>query len=219
MRPRTTLFLSALFLSQLPVPGAWAQDVPPALERGIEVSAGLGVSRPMGKGIASDDHALSYSVPAMIPFTLGAGYRFGEYVYAGLLLGYGFGFTDHCPTGMSCSADSLVFGFEVRGYLPSGSSLPLWGSLGFAYESLDIGLAVGGLSAGGSLDGYQYLALKVGGDYRLARQFAIAPYLGFDLARFGGVSSGGRSQSIPDDQQSWHMWWTLGARCAYTFGL
>ncbi len=136
----------------------------------------------------------------------------------GALLSYGPGFTDHCPDGYDCSVDRLVLGLEARGYLPASmSETPLWGSIGFGYESLEISESVGGLSASGSADGWQVLSLKLGAEFGLARNFVVAPYVGFDLAQYDSVSIGGRSQSIPDDQQTLHTWIGIGARFAYTF--
>jgi hypothetical protein len=214
----TTVTLTSLAFGLVPSSTASAQTAPAASERGIEVSAALGVARSTGKATSADDNAISYNVPALVPFTFGLGYRFAQPLYVGAVLGYAPGFTDHCPSGFDCSVDRFTFGVEARGYLPPAmSATPLWASLGFGYESLDIGLSAGGLSGSGSVDGYQYLSLKLGAEFELARQFVIAPYIGFELAQYDEISQGGRSASIPDDQQSWHTWLSVGARFAYTF--
>jgi hypothetical protein len=211
------LVCAGVVIFATPAPAS-AQNLASAIDHGIEASAAIGVARSTGKVASSADHALSYYVPAIVPITLGLGYRFFYPLYVGALLSYGPGFTEHCPDGLDCSANRLVLGIEARGYLPARiSPTPLWGSLGFGYESIEGTQSVGGLSASANVDGWQYLSLKLGAEFGLARNFVVAPYVGFDLGQYDSVASGGRSQSIPDNQQSWHTWIGVGARFAYTF--
>ncbi len=191
--------------------GSTVASAQTSIDHGIEVSAALGVARSTGNWI-ENDHAISYYVPALVPLTLGLGYRFSQAFYAGLLFGYDFGFTDNCPSGASCSADRTELGIEGRGYLPS---TPLWGSVGVGYESLEIGMS----GTSGSIDGYEYLSLKVGGEFEISPRLTIAPYFGFELGRYGSISAGGASRDIPDNQMAVHTWIIGAVRFAYTVAI
>ena len=192
---------------------ALADDV----NSGIEVGARVGYAIPLGSaagGTPSVD--LSKYISGAIPLWLDAGYRLASpNLFLGAYFQYGIGFNGDALNGCQCSTNVVMYGIQAHYHIMPDATFDPWVGYGLGMESANYS---GPNSSGGSLTGWDYGILQVGGDYRgLMDSLSVGPVLMFGFGQYNNqsASQGGQSasQSIPN--QAMHEWLTIGVRGAY----
>jgi hypothetical protein len=223
MRPKSPLVISLPFLllvvtaaaparaQMAPTPVASAQPgMSSIVERpGFDLGLRLGYAMPFGD--AAQGATLSDGISGAIPFVLEAGYRFTPNVTAGALFQYAPIQAKNCPTGDTCSGSVVRLGIQGLYNFRMPTVLDPWVGVGLGYEWLNLSETG---QADASLSGFEFLNLQGGGDYRLAPQFALGPFISFSIARYGSASSGGTSIDI--QQTAVHEWLQIGVRGTFS---
>ncbi|HMF43845.1 MAG TPA: outer membrane beta-barrel protein [Polyangia bacterium] len=188
----------------MPVASAEPAGMNSVVERpGFDFGLRLGYAIPMGS--VFQNATLSDGISGAIPFVLEAAYRITPNFSVGGLFQYAVAQTKNCPS--SCSASVMRFGVEGIYNVRSGGAFDPWLGLGVGYEQLS--LSVSGVGDG-DYHGFEFATIHAGGDYRMAPNFALGPFVSFSLAQYSGVSSGGQSADIPNTAM--HEWLQLGIR-------
>lgn len=193
----------------------------------LALRAGYGI--PMGdilvdQGVAE---SLSDNISGKIPLWIDVGYRINKAVFVGAYFQYGIGFVNEstafggaCQLGASCSAYNMRFGIEgIYNFSPDASFAP-WAGLGVGYEIANLSAEFAGQKASGTVRGFEYVNLQVGGDYKVSPTFSVGPYVAFSLAQFSeqDVEIPGQptlSGSIPETAM--HEWLQLGVKGTFNF--
>jgi outer membrane protein W len=206
---------------------------------GIEIGARLGYQIPLGSVSGSSTTTngnttitqtggdLGNVFSGGVPLSFDAGYRFNPNVYVGAFATYGFLFvnTDKSPTckmsGVSCSGHQVELGVNLHYHIAPDSTFDPWVGVGFGYEWLTASLSVGGLSGDATLTGFQFVNAQLGGDYKVAPNFGIGPFVMLAVGQFDSVSasSGSVSQSTDFTNKALHEWLSFGVRGAYDINL
>src|SRR5271166_5574610 len=188
---------------------------------GSAVQLGLrtGYALPLGDAAGGGNSSLGNIVTGMIPIWLDAGYRLNPNIYIGADFAYGITFINNDKTGCgmpgaSCSSNDLMFGIDAHYHFMPDAQFDPWAGVGVGYEILS--LSEGPASA--NFNGFQFLNLQGGADYKVTPQLGVGPFLMFSLGQYsscsessGGMSAG--SCTIP--QQAMHEWLTIGVRGTY----
>jgi hypothetical protein len=172
--------------------------------------AALRVSYGLGLGDIQQGQALSDAFSGFIPAQLDLGWRFNKQWFAGVYAQYGLVFVKNCPDGVSCSANDMRFGIEGQYHVMPDMSLDPWVGLGVGYEIAGTSVSVGDQSQSGSTSGFEFANLSLGGNYKVASNFAVGPVLSFSLGQYSSASQGDVSGDIQN--KSMHMLLTFGVR-------
>jgi len=186
-------------------------------DTGFRLGARLGVAIPMGD--IAQNMGLSDSVSANLPIWLDAAYRFSPNFSAGIYFNYGFGFASNCPAGVSCSTHSVHLGAEsFYHFLPRNSFDPYIG-LGTGWEWMSLGASAGAQSLDYSFNGWEFLTFQAGGDFSVAPQWAVGPYLALSLGQYSncGLSQNGVGQQCRIASTAVHEWFQFGVRGTFDF--
>jgi hypothetical protein len=195
-----------------------------ATPTGIEVGLRSGYALPLGNSTGAPSGAtapsLSDSISGMVPIWVDAGYRLNPNMMVGAFFQYGFAFvnTGKQPAcnlaGASCSANDVMFGAQFHYHLMPDQTIDPWAGIGIGYEILNASSSGGS----GNLNGFQFVNVQVGGDYKAMPNLGIGPFVAFSLGQFSNCSiSGASSCTIPNTAM--HEWLTFGIRGAYDINL
>ena len=161
-------------------------------EAALRVSYGLGLGNIYGEStVAGPAVALSDVYSGALPLQLDLGYRFNSQWFAGAYNGC----TD-------CSSSQMRFGIEGQYHLMPAMSLDPWVGLGVGYELVNI--SAGGASS--TTSGLEFANISVGGNYKVASNFAVGPVISFGLGSYSKV--GGNDSPAT----SMHMLLDFGVR-------
>lgn len=184
---------------------------------GFDFGARLGYAVPFGN--TSGDDKLSDGVSGAVPFVLEAGYRVNASITVGALFQYGVaqvkdGDTTGCGGGVSCSASVMRLGIEGIYNLNLGTAMAPWVGLSTGYEWFSLTASGGGQSATVSAKGFEFVSLHAGGDFSLAPNFALGPFVSLSLAQYASASVEGAGVSMSMDltDKKMHEWLQLGVR-------
>jgi outer membrane protein W len=206
---------------------------------GIEVGARVGYEIPFGSvsgsstttngntTVTQSGSDLGDAFNGGVPLTLDAGYRINPNVYVGGFATYGFLFvnTDKSPTckvnGVSCSGHHVELGANLHYHVAPDSTFDPWVGIGFGYEWLTVSVSEGNQSIDGTLTGFQFVNVQAGGDYKVAPNVGIGPFVMLAVGQFDSisVSSGSTSQSNDISNKALHEWLSIGVRGAYDINL
>jgi hypothetical protein len=212
----------------------------PRVPSGIEIGARAGYALPLGNASGNANDNLSNYVNGAIPIFLEAGYRVARpNLSVGIYFAYEAGLvntsangglnsmvtqyskgTANCSSnGISCSANVLMYGAQLHYHLMPEASFDPWIGAGVGMESFNFSLSGGNASLGGSVTGWDYLILQLGGDYRAAPNFGLGPVAWFGMGQYGNVSvtAGGTTASAAINNGSLHEWLTVGVRGVLDF--
>jgi hypothetical protein len=69
------------------------------------------------------------------------------------------------------------------------------------------------------VDGFEFLTIQAGGDYRLGPHFAVGPFASLSLARYQTITreSATSTRSVAISLQGNHEWLQFGARGTFGF--
>ena len=190
----------------------------------VELGLRTGYAIPLGDATGGNpSHPLSDVVSGMVPIWIDAGYKLNPNMYIGANFQYGITFINNDKTGCgmsgaNCSANDLMFGIDFHYHLMPDQTIDPWGGVGVGYEILN--LSSGQDSTG--VNGFQFLNLQLGADYKAMPNLGIGPFLMFSMGEFSNCSAtvqGMSASSCKIDNQALHEWLTIGVRGAYDIGL
>jgi outer membrane protein W len=194
-----------------PADSAPAADEGP---RGFELGARIGYALPMGS--AQEDAKMSDAISGQLPLVLDAGYRITPNIYVGAYgqIGYVMQSDKACPDGVSCSATDIKLGANVHYHFLPAATFDPWVGVGAGYEWLHSSASKGEMDVSSTGHGFELLNLQVGGDYRLAKQVAIGPFVGFSLGQYSkaSITTNGKEASGDIEKTAMHEWLTLGVK-------
>jgi outer membrane protein W len=208
----------------------------------VEVGLRTGYAIPLGAAVGGGQNGsanLDKAISGAVPIWIDAGYRLNPNLYIGAYFQYGIGFvasnaaffssggtTATCgQNGLSCSTNDLKFGIDAHYHLMPGNTIDPYGGIGIGYEILNFSFSDGGQNGSQSFNGFEFLNLQVGADYKVMPDLGVGPFvmLSFDQysnCGYGGAlatAAGGSSCSIA--QKAVHEWFTIGVRGAYDIHL
>jgi outer membrane protein W len=206
---------------------ARAQTPGEAADRGaIELGFRVGYGIPAGKEgatAAGTSANLSDDLSGIIPFIVEGGYRFNSNVYLGLAFQYAPGLvnTDSNATcnqsGVDCSGTDLQLSINFHYHLAPEQSFDPWLGIGAGYEWMTLSVSANGASGSATASGFQLANLQAGGDFRVAPNFVLGPFLSVSFGQFRGLSLSGPGYSMDMDitNTAIHEWILFGVRGAY----
>jgi hypothetical protein len=209
----------ALIFAALSVPAAgWAQDPAPTDRPGVDLSVRTGFAIPFGKAAADAANPRGNELTGGIPIALEGAARITPMLSAGLL----FQFVpllvkdtadNNCGNGVSCSGSVYHLGAELLFHFPQEGFAP-WLGLGAGYEWLSLTAAQGGVSATAGANGFEFLMLQTGVDFRLAPQFSLGAFAMLSFTQYGSesVTYEGNNASADVTDTAVHEWLVFGVR-------
>jgi len=215
-------FIGLLAALAIPVT-ALAQAEPPPTERpGLDLGLRVGYAFPFGDSTATPGDQLSSIFSGAVPLIVEAGYRINSAVTVGALFQYGIAQVkdaNGCGTmGVSCSGSIIRLGIEGLYHFQIGSPFVPWVGLGTGYEWMNVDLSGGNGSASVGAHGFEFINLQAGGDYHLAPQLSIGPFISFSFGRYDTATSSNiplLPSSADITNTAVHEWLQLGARGAF----
>jgi hypothetical protein len=195
--------------------------------KAIELGFRTGYALPMGdeQGASNGNPAVSLGdeINGVMPLWFDVGYRFNPNMMVGGFLQYGVAFINGGKTGcdqvgVSCSANDVIVGAQFHYHIiPDGPWDP-WVGGGIGYEILGFSEDYMGQNFSGNVNGFEFLNLQGGVDYKVVPNFGVGPFL---MLSFGEYSNCSSNQVSPCTLPSTalHEWFTIGVRGAYDIGL
>ena len=220
-------FLALVFASS-GLPGSARAERPEGT--GIEAGLRVGYSVALGKATGDSADDLSRVVSGQLPLWIDLGYRVIPQLFVGAFAQYGFGFLGGdfdmacSSSGVSCSSSDVRLGLEVHYHPAPQHTVDPFVGLGFGYEWLSISAERSGVSASGTIHGFELLNLQAGIDFVATEGLHLGPALSFALSQYDSVSAdcsananclplSNASGSVPN--KALHEWFMFALRGAY----
>lgn len=199
---------------------------PPAMAQ-VAIDLKIGYGLPTGNVWAASPWnppwSMSNAWTGSIPIELGARYRITPALSLGAYFGWGPAFV--ASTGFDgiagSSGSDLRLGIELAyAFHPEGAMSP-WFSLGTGWGWTSYSGTKDGQSASVTVDGWEYLNVQTGLAFRVAKAFAVGPYLGFIGGTYSSIAASGASNngpganyggSIDPAARCFHGWFQLGVK-------
>jgi outer membrane protein W len=185
-----------------------------------QVSLGLRAGYGLAAGDAVKDGKLSDVTKSQIPLQVDALYKVMPNLGVGLYFAYGFGqqgelAKELCTGGVDCSLSSMRLGVEATYAFDKLGQMEPWVGAGLGYEWSKLTAEAGGQKAEISMDGFEFLNLQVGGDYKVSPNFAVGPFLMMSVSQYSNQKTsdpinGTVSGDIQD--KGVHEWLQFGLR-------
>jgi hypothetical protein len=198
---------------------ALADDVPSGIEVGLRTGYAIAL------GSTAQNANMSDYISGAIPIWIDAGYRLASpNLFLGAYFQYGIGFTGGqtstacSQSGVSCSANILMYGIQAHYHFMPDSQFDPWVGYGIGLENANLSASVGGQSASQGASGWDYGIIQVGADYRgLLDNLGVGPLVMFGFGQYNNASQsqGGQSTSASIQNQAMHEWLTIGIRGVY----
>ncbi len=214
-RTSTVGLLVGLLLVAVP---AFAQD---EYESGFgELSLNAGFALPLGSAVnnINESDVINFAVP----FGIAVGYRIAGAVFLGATFTYGpFGTPSSttlatcATTGTSCHSSDYRVGFTVQWHPLGSRGLDPYVGIGAGYEWLIVDVSGGGTDLTAQYNGFTWVDVPLGVDFRLSKDIRLGPYLDFAMGQYrnASVTYGGVSQLIPE--RAIHFWLSAGVRVVF----
>ena len=168
---------------------------------------------------------MSDVVKAMVPIQLDVGYRVTPEVTIGGYFSYGFAqlgssVSDTCDAyGLDCSASDYRFGVQATyAFTKVAPTFVPWIGLNIGYEWASYSESGGGQKIEQSANGWEFLGLQLGADWKLGPQFSFGPYLTYSFGQYSdgetkltGVINATQSFSSYANTST-HEWFGFGVR-------
>jgi hypothetical protein len=193
-------------LAPSPPPAGEVTDQP-----GVDLAVRLGYAIPIGD--VAQNSAFSDVLSGAVPLVLEAAFRATPNVSVGALFEYAIAQTKNCDPGSSCSASVIRAGIEGIYNLRLGTVFDPWVGLGAGYEWLRFS-ETGATAGSGNFHGFEFVTLQAGGDFRVAPQFALGPFVSFSVAEYSSASINGASEDIQNTAV--HEWLQFGVRGTFS---
>jgi len=215
---RALTLVAALTIVMVGTHGARADETPDPDRPGVDLAVRTGYALPFGKISNAAGDSLTDGISGAVPLVVDALYRFNQEFGAGVLFQYAFAQTKDsasgCGNGVNCSASAIHLALQgVYRPVVSGPIAP-WLGIGTGYEWFQVTASANGLSASGSVSGFEFLLVQAGGDFKVAPQFTLGPFVMFSLGEYRSQSVGGTSMDISGTAM--HEWLELGVRGTFS---
>jgi hypothetical protein len=184
---------------------------------------GLRAGYGLGYGEAAKGSNLNRNARAGVPLWLDVGYLVSEHFYVGAYGSFGPVFRSACPSGATCSGESLRLGVNVHLLFRSRGTIRPWVGLGVGFEQLRHGVKGDGAESSVKYSGFELLQLQGGVDFPIASRFSLGPFVSASLASFSRVTSSSTVAGQTDEvsgsvtEKSAHGWLVVGLRATYDF--
>jgi len=213
------------------VAAALGLSLAPSATAQVALDLKLGYGLPTGNvwtvSPVSATWPMSKSWTGSIPVEFGARYRISPAISAGVYFGWGPAFVT--STGFDAitgsSGSDLRVGIDlVYAFSPDRAMSP-WLSLGTGWEWTAYSGTKGGQSATVTMNGWEYVNVQAGLDFKVAKAFALGPYLGFLGGNYSSIVASGASNngvganyggSVDTAARSFHGWLQLGVKGTLT---
>lgn len=212
-----------------------ALSAPSVSRAQLEVGARVGYAAALGNAASDSGEKVAmkdFSLAGQIPLQLDLVGHVTRELSVGGYLGYGFGRVDgsymeeaagvRLCSLITCSGSAWKIGVQgIYQFADAGTALLPWIGLSAGYESATTKASGRGVSLEVTLTGYEF-GLQAGGDYRVAPNFAVGPYVGLTFGQFAdakvSASINGQSQSGSGsiDERAWHEWLSVGVRGTFS---
>ena len=185
-----------------------------------ELSLNAGFALPLGSAVNSVNQ--SDVVNFTVPFGIEVGYRIAGVVFLGGTFTYGpFGSPSSTTiaacavSGNSCHSTDYRVGFTVQWHPLGSRGLDPYVGIGAGYEWLTVDLSGNGNDISSQYNGWMWLDVPIGLDFRLSRDIRLGPYVDFSMGEYrnASVTFGGVSGFIP--QRALHFWLSFGLRIVF----
>ncbi len=188
---------------------------------GVDLAVRVGYAIPFGD-VDGDRGSLSGRVSGAVPFIIEAGYRFDRHFTLGPYFQYAIAQIEEnantgCTNNTNCSGWVVRAGLEGLYHLDLKSVIAPWVGLGFGYEWTNYTGNVGNVGVSASANGWEFINLQAGGDFRLGQTTTLGPFISFAVARYGNEAGalGGLTSSSDVANPSVHEWLQIGARLGF----
>jgi len=158
--------------------------------------------------------AMTSAWSGAIPFEVGARYHVTPNTSLGLYFQWGPAFTTASAFDniAGTSGSDMRVGLELMYEFSPQEALNPWFLIGTGWEWT----TYSGKSSSITVNGWEYLNVQAGLDFKLANAFGIGPYVGFLAGTYSNISATGTSLgwggSIPSDGRSFHGWLQFGVK-------
>ena len=182
--------------------------VPAATHAQLDLGVRGGWAFAMGDAVKNS--SLSDAVKWQIPIQLDAMYRLTPELSVGAYGSYGFGILgdrldDACDAiNADCSSNAWRVGIQAAYAVNQLKSMTLspWVGIGTGWEWLKVKSP----GSEATSNGWEYVNLQLGGDYKVNKQLAVGPFVQYSIGQFRTIEG----NEIPD--KGTHEWFTVGLR-------
>ncbi len=203
---------------------------PSASPTGLELGVRTGYALPMGQATGTSGDNLSNTVDGQLPFWLDVGYRLSPELYIGGFLQFAVIFPHSGSSqsitcgqnGVSCGGNDIHAGIDLHYHFLPNTSFDPWAGVGIGYEWMNLNASQGGASAGMQVAGWQFVNFQLGGDYKIAPNLGVGPFVMLSLGQYDSYSYSGAAASLGNgdfQNKALHEWLTFGVRGTYDIGL
>lgn len=188
---------------------------------GLDLAVRVGYAIPFGD-VDGDRGSLSGRVSGAVPFVIEAGYRFDRHFTLGPYFQYAIAQVQEntntgCTGNTDCSGWVVRTGLEGLYHFDTSSVVAPWVGLGAGYEWTSYSGSAANVGFSASANGWEFVNVQVGGDFRLGQNVTLGPFVSFSVARYGSESGtlGGLTGSSDVTNPSVHEWLQIGARFGF----
>jgi len=214
-RTSTAGLLLGLLLAARP---ALAQD---EYDNGMgELSLNAGFALPVGQAASGLNQ--SDVINFAVPFGIDVGYRIAGIVFVGLTFTYApFGspssstFTTCAVVGTSCHSTTYHAGFTVQWHPLGSRGLDPYVGVGAGYEWLTVNVSGNGTDLSSQFNGFTWLDVPLGVDFRLSKDIRLGPYLDFMMGQYRNASVTLSGVSGLIQHRALHFWLGAGVRIVF----
>lgn len=187
-----------------------------------ELSLNAGFALPLGsavKGVNESD-AINFSVP----FGIQVGYRIAGVVFVGGTFTYGpFGSPTSTSvpacamSGSSCHSTTFHTGFTVQWHPWGSRGIDPYLGIGAGYEFLYVDASLGAQTANAQYNGWTWLDVPLGVDFRLSKDVRLGPYFDFLMGEYRNATAtiNGSTVSGLIPHRTLHFWLSAGVRVVF----
>ena len=176
-------------------------------------SLGVRASAAFPMGDIANNAKLSDAVKWQIPIQVDAMFGITPDLSVGVYGSYGFGFLgdqvkDACDAfNVSCSTSGWRVGAQLAyAFNQMSPTFVPWVGVGTGWEWLKIKSSFGGVTSEATSNGWEYVNLQLGGDYKVTPKFAVGPFVQYSIGQFRTTEG----TDIPD--KATHEWLGVGLR-------
>jgi hypothetical protein len=195
--------------------------VPAAASAQLSLGARLGYGIPMGDAEDTEDGSLKDGISGIVPLQLEVGYKLTPALTLGGYVSGAYGFVgdqfeDECDTsGVDCSARVWRVGAQLLySFANASPSFAPWIGVGAGYEWASIKLEGGGEEAKVGYDGFEFLNLQAGADWKAGGNLSFGPFIMFSLGQYSNFDVESPAGDFDGDieEKAMHQWLTIGLR-------
>jgi hypothetical protein len=156
--------------------------------------------------------AMSTAWSGAVPLQFDARYHVSPSISLGAYFGWGPAFVKDSNyfAGPFNSGYDMRVGIELMYEFQPSEALNPWFLIGTGWEWTNFS----GPGQSITFNGWEYLVLQTGLDFKMAPAFGIGPYVGFLAGTYSNMNTGGQpgGGQIPTDTRAFHGWFQVGLK-------